>query len=163
MSKTRQALDEMVDWHTPPTTFKVVKRHPDAKMPQRSHPHDAGWDVFTVDGPYMLRPGARKNFSLGLAFDIPKGWEIQMRPRSGLALKQGITVLNSPGTIDAGYTGTNTVVLINHGDDPVDIVPGMKIAQLVFARVADVVLEEGTEEDLGPSDRGAGGFGSTGV
>ncbi len=97
----------------------------------------------------------------GLKLQVPEGYEAQVRPRSGLALKHGVTVLNAPGTIDADYRGEVGVVLVNHGPEPFEITRGMRIAQLVVAPVAHVVLEEA--ESLTDTARGAGGYGSTGV
>lgn len=144
-----------------PVVFKVVRRHPDAQLPTRAHPDDAGWDVYSAESK-SLAPGDRHLFDLGFALVIPPGWEVQLRPRSGLAKRKGITVLNAPGTVDAGYTGDMKAMLINHGREAFQICVGDKIAQLVFQRLPAVTLEWGTEEDLGQTARGAGGFGSTG-
>ena len=112
----------------------------------------AGWTV---------GPGARVLVPTGLALAIPGGFEVQMRPRSGLALKQGLTLLNSPGTIDADYRGELGVILVNHGAEPVAIAHGMRIAQMVLAPVTRLAWAEvGALPETG---RGAGGFGSTGV
>ncbi len=97
----------------------------------------------------------------GLKLQLPEGYEAQVRPRSGLALKHGVTVLNAPGTIDADYRGEVSVLLVNHGSEPFEITRGMRIAQLVVAPVARVILEEA--ESLTETARGAGGYGSTGV
>jgi dUTP pyrophosphatase len=112
----------------------------------------------------VLRPGERLLVPTGLVLEIPVGWEGQVRPRSGLALRHGIGILNSPGTIDSDYRGEVGVILINLGQVPFPIRRGDRIAQLVFARVEAVEWEEAAAaETLAESDRGAGGFGSTGI
>jgi len=108
-----------------------------------------------------LAPGARAMVPTGLAIALPSGFEAQVRPRSGLAAKQGVTVLNSPGTVDADYRGEVKVILINHGDEPVVIDRGMRIAQMRFAPVTRGVFA--AVESLDETERGAGGFGSTGT
>jgi len=113
-----------------------------------------------LDGPLTLAPGQRSLVGTGLAFEIPSGFEAQVRPRSGLALRHGVTVLNAPGTIDADYRGEVQVLLVNLGVAPIDIQRGDRIAQLVFAPVARAIWVEA--EALGDTDRGAGGFGHTG-
>ncbi|WP_111429685.1 dUTP diphosphatase [Rhodobacteraceae bacterium DSL-40] len=109
----------------------------------------------------LLAPGGRALVPTGLALAIPPGFEIQMRPRSGLALRHGITLLNSPGTIDSDYRGEVGVILINHGSAPFVIEHGMRIAQMVVAPVIHASLE--LLDELGETARGAGGFGSTGT
>ncbi|MGD1934015.1 MAG: dUTP diphosphatase [Candidatus Phaeomarinobacter sp.] len=108
-----------------------------------------------------LAPGARAMVPTGLAIALPSGFEAQVRPRAGLAAKQGVTVLNSPGTVDADYRGEVKVILINHGDEPVVIDRGMRIAQMLFAPVTRGVFA--AVESLDETERGAGGFGSTGT
>jgi len=134
-----------------------------AKMPERAKEDDACWDVFsTADA--NISPRETKLFSLGFKVAIPKGWEIQVRPRSGLALKQGITVLNTPGTIDSGYRGEVGVILHNASDGHVWIPEGTKIAQLSLKPVFEIEFIEYESEDLlGETSRGEGGFGSTGT
>ncbi|MDP4628421.1 MAG: dUTP diphosphatase, partial [Schleiferiaceae bacterium] len=110
--------------------------------------------------PLLLQPGARALIPTGLRMALPPGWEAQVRPRSGLALKQGITVLNSPGTIDADYRGPVGVILINHGADPFSVEPGERIAQLVFARFEQAVWQ--TVKELDQTERAEGGFGHSG-
>ncbi len=107
----------------------------------------------------VLEPGARDLVPTGLALALPEGYEAQVRPRSGLALRHGVTVLNSPGTIDADYRGEIAVILVNHGTEPFPIARGTRIAQLVLARVERLSWVEGPLDDTA---RGAGGFGSTG-
>jgi dUTP pyrophosphatase len=109
----------------------------------------------------VLEPGQRALVPTGFAIELPRGFEAQIRPRSGLAHKFGITVLNSPGTIDADYRGEVGVILINLGDKPFSVIRGARIAQLVVSAVMRVALNE--SEELGDSVRGAGGFGSTGI
>lgn len=124
----------------------------------------AGSDVRAAlesDERLTLRPGERAMVPTGLSFAIPPGWEVQVRPRSGLAAKAGITCLNTPGTIDADYRGEVKVILINHGKDEFEIGRGDRIAQLVVSPVHQAVFEE--VDVLDETDRGAGGFGSTGV
>lgn len=122
----------------------------------------SGFDLrAAVDGDIELQPGERRLVPTGIALELPRGTEGQVRPRSGLASRYGITVLNAPGTIDSDYRGEVGVLLIHHGSEPFPIRRGDRIAQLVFARTIDVEL--GESDDLAPSGRGAGGFGSTGV
>jgi dUTP pyrophosphatase len=140
---------------------QVVLLRPDAVAPRYMSEAAAGLDlVAAIDSPIEIGPGARAAVGTGLALAIPAGWEGQVRPRSGLAREAGVTVLNSPGTIDADYRGELVVLLINHGDRPVTIAGGQRIAQLVIAAAPQAALEVVTE--LPPSRRGAGGFGSTG-
>lgn len=123
----------------------------------------AGLDLMAAvaDGePTVLPPGGRARVPTGFAIALPAGHEGQVRPRSGLADKHGVTVLNAPGTIDADYRGEVQVILINHGAEPFTVTRGLRIAQLVVAPVTAVTIEETTELD--DTARGAGGFGSTG-
>ena len=110
--------------------------------------------------PLTLKPGDRALVPTGLVLQIPEGFEAQVRPRSGIALRHGVTVLNSPGTIDADYRGEVMVLLINHGDEPVNIARGERIAQLVFAPVTQATLV--AVKSVSDTTRGGGGFGSTG-
>lgn len=135
------------------------KLHPDAQVPSYAHIGDAGADVYSV-AEVTLKPQDRAAIPTGLAVEIPIGYEIQVRPKSGLALKHGITVLNSPGTIDAGYRGEIQVIVINLGTEAYTFTKGQKIAQLVLKPVIQAHYIEGK---LGTSDRGIGGFGSTGL
>lgn len=123
----------------------------------------AGADVraaLSEDAPVVLEPGAREMIPTGLSVAIPQGYEIQVRPRSGLAAKHGLTCLNTPGTIDSDYRGEIKVILINLGQEPFTITRGERIAQLVLAPVTQLAWEE--VETLDETERGAGGFGSTG-
>ena len=123
----------------------------------------AGLDLLAALPPMatlVLEPGARDSVPTGLCLALPPGWEAQVRPRSGLALKHGVTVLNAPGTIDSDYRGEIRIILINHGREPFVISRGSRIAQLVLARYEQVNWSEA--EALDETARGAGGFGSTG-
>lgn len=137
---------------------------PGARAPTRATPGSAGLDLHAylpTGGPFDLAPGERARVATGVSLAIPAGYEGQVRPRSGLAFKQGLTVLNSPGTIDADYRGEIAVLLVNHGQENLVIVDGDRIAQLIIAPVADVALCPAAF--LPPTERGAGGFGSTGT
>jgi len=142
-----------------------VRRLPGARelpLPSPASAGSSGFDLrAAIDGERVLRPGERLLVPTGLALEIPAGWEGQVRPRSGLALRHGIGMVNAPGTIDSDYRGEVGVLLINLGSEPFILRRGDRIAQLVIARVESVEWEEA--EALGGSDRGEGGFGSTGV
>ena len=140
--------------------LKVKRLNPAAVLPSYARAGDAGLDLF-ASKPATIAPGASALVGTGIAIELPPGTEAQVRPRSGLALKHAITVLNTPGTIDEGYRGEVGVILINHGHTPFAIEAGMKIAQLVVsARIAVEVTEVAALQD---SERGDGGFGSTGM
>lgn len=135
---------------------------PRARLPRRETAHAAGYDLAAcLEAPLVLAPGKRCLIPTGIALAIPPGMEAQVRPRSGLAIRSGVTALNSPGTIDADYRGEVKVILVNHGEEEFLIEDGMRIAQLVFALVAAPELVPATA--LGETPRGAGGFGHTGV
>lgn len=134
--------------------------NPDLPLPERATDGAAGYDVRSADPDFVLAPGERRLVGTGLAFAVPKGFEIQVRPRSGLALRYGLTIPNSPGTIDSDYRGELRVIIQNGGSQPVPIARGERIAQLVFARYETPALDEVTSLD--ETGRGAGGFGSTG-
>ncbi|HVK60661.1 MAG TPA: dUTP diphosphatase [Bdellovibrionales bacterium] len=122
----------------------------------------SGFDVRAqLDKPMVLKPGERAMVPTAMSFEIPPGFEIQARPRSGLAAKQGISLLNTPGTIDADYRGEVKIILVNLGQEPFEIKDQDRIAQLVLCPVIQASFE--VVEDLASSARGAGGFGSTGV
>jgi len=134
-------------------------RHP---MPAYATAHSAGVDLrANLDSPVVLAPGQRALVPTGLHLELPEGTEAQIRPRSGLAFKHGITVLNSPGTIDADYRGEVGVLLINLGQEPFTVNDGDRIAQMVVAPYLRVSFTESA--DLRGSERGAGGFGHTGT
>ncbi len=141
-----------------------LKRLPHADglpLPRYATAHAAGADlVAALEEPVVLAPGERVAVPTGLVLEIPTGWEGQVRPRSGLALRHGLTVANAPGTIDADYRGEVKVLLVNLGNEPVTIARGERIAQLVIAPVARAGFLEA--ESLEATDRGPGGFGSTG-
>jgi dUTP pyrophosphatase len=130
--------------------------------PAYQTPGSAGMDLrAAIDEPVIMEPGGRAAIPTGLKIAVPQGYEAQVRPRSGLAIKRGLTVVNAPGTIDSDYRGEVGVLLINLGQEPVQIERGMRIAQLVIAPVIQVELQ--AVESLDETDRGTGGFGSTGV
>ncbi len=140
---------------------EIVKLRLDAVVPRYMSAAAAGLDLAAaVDESATLEPGERRAIGTGLALAIPDGFEGQVRPRSGMALKAGVTVANAPGTIDADYRGELKVILVNLGAEPVRIEPGQRIAQLVIAPVVRADLVE--VDELPPSARGTGGFGSTG-
>ena len=140
---------------------QIKKLRPDAVVPRYMSAGAAGLNLCAaIDAPIDLAPGARLLVSTGLAIALPQGHEGQVRPRSGLALKHGVTLVNSPGTIDEDFTGSIGLILINHGAEPFRIVPGERLAQLVIAPVTRAELVEVTE--LAETERGSGGFGSTG-
>jgi dUTP pyrophosphatase len=141
-------------------TLRFRRIHPDAALPCYAHEGDAGMDVRSVED-IEIAPGSRALVHTGLVMMLPLGWEAQVRPRSGLALKHGVTVLNTPGTIDAGYRGEVGVILANFGDVPFKVAKGDKVAQIVVAPVTRAEIVETAEVD--ETERGAGGFGSTGV
>lgn len=138
-----------------------LPHHDGLPLPARQTAGSAGYDVHSAAPDFVLEPRERRLVPTGLAIAIPPGYEAQVRPRSGLALKHGLTLPNSPATIDSDYRGELMIALINLGTAPVPVARGTRIAQLVFQRVEDVALEEVAE--LPPSARGAGGFGSTGA
>jgi dUTP pyrophosphatase len=146
-------------------TLRIVRLPHGADLPLPSHqsPEAAGLDLMAAvpeSAPVVLAPGERRLIPTGLAIALPRGFEAQVRPRSGLAARHGITVLNAPGTIDADYRGEVMVLLINLGAEPFTVTRGMRIAQLTVAPVVRADIAEVTELD--PTARGAGGFGSTG-
>ena len=142
-----------------------IKRLPhgaDLPLPRYATPDSAGVDLLAaIPDAVVLAPGERQLIPSGIAVALPPGTEAQVRPRSGLALRHGITLLNTPGTIDADYRGEIGVILINLGQEPFAIDRGMRIAQMIIAPVVQVDWDEVSE--LSDSSRGAGGFGSTGV
>jgi dUTP pyrophosphatase len=144
-------------------TVKVqVKRLPNGvglELPRYATEGAAGMDVVSAET-VVLAPGARHPVATGLALAIPQGYEIQVRPRSGLALKHGVTVPNTPGTIDSDYRGELKVIMINHGAEPFPIARGDRVAQLVLAPVTQAAWDE--VDELEETARGEGGFGSTG-
>jgi dUTP pyrophosphatase len=140
--------------------LKVKLVHEDAKIPFYANPGDAGLDLYSVEEK-VIQPGEAELIATGLVIELPQGTEAQVRPRSGLALKHCVTVLNSPGTIDEGYRGEIKVILINHGKAPFKVEKQMRIAQMVIAPVTRVEIEQ--VEELSETSRGKGGFGSSGM
>lgn len=141
--------------------FKVYLEHEFARLPAKAHASDAGWDLCACEH-VEIAPKQWKLVGTGLKFVIPDGWEMQIRPRSGLAAKKGVTVLNTPGTIDQEYRGEVKVILYNAGEYPFEVHPGDKIAQAVLAPVYAASMIEIDEMPSEGTTRGAGGFGSTG-
>ena len=141
-------------------TLSFKRTRPAAQLPRYAHASDAGMDVQSAES-LVIPAKARALVPTGLVANIPLGYEIQVRPRSGLAFKKGVTVLNAPGTIDAGYRGEIRVLLVNLGDEPFEIKAGDRIAQLVVAPVLQPEIVEASDVD--ETDRGVAGFGSTGV
>lgn len=143
-------------------SVKVIKTRPGAKVPQYMSTGAAGCDVIAcLDEPMEIGIGKRVAVPTGLAFQIPDGYEIQVRPRSGFAYKRGLTVVNAPGTIDSDYRGEVMVLMINLGQEPVIVSDGDRIAQLVLQKVERIEWLESAS--LESSERAEGGFGSTGV
>jgi len=143
------------------TILQIKKLYPDAQLPEYQTQGSAGLDLQAyIKEPIILKPGEIILVPTGLAIALQEGYEAQIRPRSGLALKNGITVLNSPGTIDADYRGEICVILINHSKQDFTITCGLRIAQMVIAQYAFASIVE--VEELSATNRGAGGFGSTG-
>lgn len=140
-------------------TVKVINKS-ENKLPKYETSGSAGMDVRSNED-YTLKPNRRTTIQTGLSFEIPEGFEIQVRPRSGMAAKYGITVLNAPGTLDSDYRSEVGVILYNSGQSEFEIKKGDRIAQLVLAPVTKCVFE--LAEDLSASERGEGGFGHTGV
>ncbi len=140
--------------------IKIKKINEDAKMPRYAHEGDAGMDIYSSENT-EIKKGEVKLVGTGLTMEIPQGYEAQVRPKSGLAAKHGITLLNTPGTIDSGYRGELKVIMVNHSQKPYVVEKGSKIAQIVFAAVEKANVEE--VKELNESVRGEGGFGSTGL
>ena len=140
--------------------IKIKKIRDNAILPSYAHLGDAGMDVFSVVEK-DIQPGEVALIPIGYAVEIPDGYEIQIRPKSGLALKYGITILNTPGTIDSGYRGEICAIVINHGKKIFHVAEGMKIAQMVLCKYEKICFVESSV--LMESERNDGGFGSTGV
>ena len=142
-----------------PLKIKIVRIN-DAKIPSYAHKGDAGMDLFANEE-CMLKPMERRLISTGIKVAIPYGYEAQIRPKSGMAINDGISHANAVGTIDAGYRGEIKIPLINFSDKPYKIEKGKKIGQMIFAKVEEAVFEE--VKELNDTSRGSGGFGSTGL
>lgn len=140
--------------------LKVKRTNQEAKIPQYAHEGDAGMDLFSVEDK-IIGAGETALIKTGIIIELPANTEAQIRPRSGLALKNSITVLNTPGTIDEGYRGEIGVILINHGKSPFKVEKEMRIAQMVIKPVLKVLIKEVGEVSL--SERNNEGFGSTGL
>lgn len=142
--------------------FKKLPHAKDLPLPEYESKSAAGMDIrAALETPVTLKPGERTLIPTGLQMSIPDGFEAQIRPRSGLAIRNGITMLNSPGTIDADYRGEVKVIAINHGNEDFTVEHGDRLAQMVIAPVTQFPVKE--VNDLSSTDRGEGGFGSTGV
>ncbi len=141
-------------------TIKIKKLTPEAHTPQYAHFGDSGADLFATET-VVLKPLERAAVGTGLSAEIPQGFELQVRPKSGLALKSGLTVLNTPGTVDFGYRGEIKVILINLSNEDYTVEKDQKIAQLVACPVAYAEFPE--VDELSDTSRGEGGFGSTGL
>ena len=139
---------------------KIMKINERAILPHYAHDGDAGVDLYSTED-YVLKPGQRVLASIGIIIAVPQGYEAQIRPKSGLALNHGISVCNSPGTIDSGYRGEIGVIAINYSKEEFKIGKGTKIAQLIFNKIEKAEFEE--VKDLDDTKRGQGGFGSTGL
>jgi dUTP pyrophosphatase len=144
----------------PRVRFRRLDSNPDLPLPERATAHAAGYDIRSAEENVVLLPGEIRLVSTGLILELPEGMECQVRPRSGLALKHGITLPNSPGTIDPDYRGEVRVIMQNLGPEPVSLARGERIAQLVFARFEAPEVTE--VKEVSGTERGAGGFGSTG-
>ncbi|MFP3948179.1 MAG: dUTP diphosphatase [Gemmatimonadota bacterium] len=140
--------------------FRRLDSNPDLELPHRATSRSAGYDVRSADEDFELAPGQVRAVGTGLVMELPEGVECQVRPRSGLAARHGITLPNSPGTIDPDYRGELKVLMQNLGEEAVEVRRGERIAQLVFARYEAPTVEETTE--VTETARGEGGFGSTG-
>lgn len=138
---------------------KILKTDKELPTPKYAHAGDAGMDLYSAEE-LVLRPGEHKLVQTGINIAVPKGYEMQVRPRSGLAYKHGISVVNAPGTIDAQYRGPVGVILINHGKEDFEIKKGERIAQMVLNKFESFNFEE--VESLDETERGECGFGSTG-
>ena len=137
-----------------------IQKVEDVKTPCYANPGDAGLDLYSAEN-FVLKPGERKVVSTGVKMALPHGYEAQVRPKSGLAIKHGISVVNTPGTVDSGYRGVVGVILINHGQEDFSVEKNTKIAQMVINKVEYADIQE--VESLDDTERGEGGFGSTGL
>lgn len=138
---------------------KVKKLREGAVLPKRAYQHDAAFDLHSAEE-VMLKRGERKSVSTGIAIEMPQNYHAEIRPRSGLAAKHGITILNTPGTVDSGYRGELLIILINHGNEDFLVSKGERIAQIHFSKVDPVTFTE--VDELTETERGSKGFGSSG-
>jgi len=158
-----EQLEQDLDNFVPKKQLGYLKIHQDAVEPKYNYPTDSGFDLHSVDE-IILPPFGRALVPTGLCFDIPDSCEIQVRPKSGLAINQGLTVLNTPGTADCGYTGEIKVIVFNTNPTEFKIPKGMKVAQAVFAPVLNGKWVDLVKLDkINEKDRGSAGFGSTGI
>ena len=156
-------LEKAFDESNPRMLLQFTKIHPDAVTPSYAYPSDSGFDLHSVSN-FIVPPLSRMLAPTGLKFNIKDGFEMQIRPKSGLAIKNGLTVLNTPGTVDSGYNGEVKVILYNSTQNSIEIKSGQKIAQACICPVVNgkwINLEE--VSDISEKDRGENGFGSTGV
>lgn len=156
-------LEKAFDESNPKMALQFTKIHPDAVTPSYAYPSDSGFDLHSVSN-FIVPPLSRMLAPTGLKFNIKDGFEMQIRPKSGLAIKNGLTVLNTPGTVDSGYNGEVKVILYNSTQNSIEIKSGQKIAQACICPVVNgkwINLEE--VSDISEKDRGENGFGSTGV
>ena len=163
IGETMEALQQELMSDSTKVTLGIQKIHESAIIPSYAYPSDSGFDLHSVEE-ITLEPFGRAAVPTGLKISIPQSYEIQVRPKSGLALKQGLTVLNTPGTVDAGYTGEIKVIVFNTTNQPVKIPVGMKVAQGVLCPVFSGHFVNIIEvDDIENGDRGENGFGSTGL
>jgi dUTP pyrophosphatase len=156
-------LEKEFENRQPKMDLKFEKIHPDAISPQYAYPTDSGFDLYSTES-INLQPLSRGIVGTGLKFSISDGYEIQVRPKSGLALKEGLTVLNTPGTVDSGYVGEVKVILYNSTQNTVQIKKGQKVAQACVCPVVNGKWINPVEvSSIEDKDRGSNGFGSTGV
>jgi dUTP pyrophosphatase len=145
----------------PVVQVQRLPHHDGLPLPSRQTAGSAGYDVYSAEADFTVAPLERRLVRTGLALAIPQGFEAQIRPRSGLALKHGLTLPNTPATIDSDYRGELMIAVINLGVEPVTVTRGTRIAQMVFAKVEEIELR--AVDELPASERGTGGFGSTGT
>jgi len=145
--------------------LKIYRINKTLPLPRYMTEHSSGMDLFaSIDTDVIIQPGGYALIPTGIKIEIPTGYEAQIRPRSGLAYKYGVTILNSPGTVDSDYRGEIKVIMINHGGEPFKVKKGMRIAQLVITRVVHAEIEEvEMAEELNETNRSEGGFGHTGI
>jgi len=141
-------------------SVRITRIKENAVIPSYAKPGDAGVDLCSTEE-YLLKPGERQLISTGIKIAVPDGYEAQVRPRSGLAIKNGISVVNTPGTIDSGYRGEIGVIIINLGQEDFKVTPGMRVAQMIINKVEHVTFEE--VKELDDTERGEGGFGHSGT
>jgi dUTP pyrophosphatase len=163
MNNTFEGMDEDFYKMYKTKTLKVKKLHPDAILPKYNYPTDSGFDLHSVEE-VTIGPFGRAFVPTGLSFQFDENYEIQVRTKSGLAIKQGLMVLNSPGTVDQGYSGEIKAIIFNVNNESVTIPKGMKVAQAVLCPVVNGGYVDVLEvEELNETDRGDNGFGSTGI